>query len=631
MIGGAPYLPSNLIRIWLNAPGYSKKLSLLNLEDLDFTYIRKIVKELISCLDKDFKKLRDGPVINSSIMLKQNLHLLEDFEQVVEAKENVPQAIDDPEDPHRWFETDPDNAGYHNEKVLYRTSVDAQLGSKDDRQKSSNAPYMLLLWTTAVENDIFISLCNQRGTVNLCRKVTVDDLEKVESAEGMVPFGIDFPSQEAEIKLLSPRENQDFIAIPKKFFAGIRERGARPGELVIYQNSLRAYNLPQRHATYSTFGGMTSSKHSSCGISVYESLSKRCWETTRRLVISSAPGSPKPSCVSHWLPADQIRITVEGSKATIAWSDCGQLEKIGDGKFGYTYSFVYKPENPNRKIHLEFSNHLDAQTLEECLLFPTEISPNVSLKFKLSSPFQDARVYRLFDEEEPERQYHSIAVADKSPRGPHMTQMFYVYRDLDWILKISNDISNVIDFPCLQTSSYVSTKPRLHGEPIPTDTPPEFNKVTEKLTSARVRLGCIHDLARFMEGLTGWRLKFFQCAPKVVLSDSGHLIKNTKEVFKMVGVQLWEKASETSRSRTQLAIRLDGQMKEPWITASLHEVAHGSRQGTNRFTSELLGLTIQRGIAVDTKFMTATSRTQDQQSARKRWKIAMTFEEMSGQ
>lgn len=48
--------------------------------------------------------------------------------------------------------------------------VDAQLGRKDERSKSLGAPYLLLLWAKTGESEIFVSLCNQSGTLNLCRK-----------------------------------------------------------------------------------------------------------------------------------------------------------------------------------------------------------------------------------------------------------------------------------------------------------------------------------------------------------------------------------------------------------------------------------------------------------------------------
>ncbi len=47
--------------------------------------------------------------------------------------------------------------------------VDAELGPKDERSKSLGAPYMLLLWTKKEESETFVSLCNQRRTLNLSR------------------------------------------------------------------------------------------------------------------------------------------------------------------------------------------------------------------------------------------------------------------------------------------------------------------------------------------------------------------------------------------------------------------------------------------------------------------------------
>ena len=607
--------------------------------DLTYTHIRRIIKDLANSLDRDLLERRgensDLPAFDSSIVFKHNLLLLEDFEQAIEAKENVPKAMDDPASSHRWLEVDQDNAGYKYEKVMFRTFVNAQLGSKEgERSKSSNAPYMLLLWTKAGESDLLISLCNHPGTVNLSRNLVAEDLKRLENRDENMPISIDFPSQEAEVKFLDSKEVLDFFDVPRHFFAAMKERNPRPGELSIYQAPLSTYcdSRPQSDHTWQTDGSISSGKSSSCGIRVYESMAKRCWKATRRLVISSAPCSTNPVCVSHWLPLDHIRIIVEGPNVMITWSDCGQLKKVRDGNHGWTYSYNYKPEVPNRRIHLEFENDLEARRLEDCLLFPTEMPPHVSLRVDAPSSFQDARIYRLEDEAEPETQYHAVVLTKREPKGPHMTEIFYVYRDLDWVLKTKNDIPSVVEFSDLHTAFYVSTIPRSTYKLNDTDKTPEFSAVTEVLKSAHVELGCDHDLVKFMQGLTGWRLKFFRLAEKLVLTDTGHLIWNNKEVYKNVGIQLWEKASEEGRPRTQLAIRLDRQVKDRWMTASLFEVGHGSPHTALSFNVELQGLIIQHGIEIDSKEMTATNRgNQGQFSSKKRWKVTMVFQGIDGE
>ncbi|KAK4692952.1 hypothetical protein P7C71_g4350, partial [Lecanoromycetidae sp. Uapishka_2] len=407
--------------------------------------IRRLVKDLARSLDRDLIRRRDNspefPAFEDELLLKQNLSLIESFEQTIEAKENVPNAMDDLADAHRWLEVDDDNAGLPHERVKFRTFVNAQIGSKDYRSKSSSAPYMLLLWTTVDESDLLVSLCNQQGTVNLSRTLLRSDLEAYEKVNETTPFVIEFPSQEAEVMFLTSQDILDFSELPRQHFQAMKQREPHAGELAIFQAPLSAYSetSPSRQVREQHTPSMAASKTSSCGLRLYETVSDKYWRITRRLVISSAPDSADPHCISHWLPLDCVRVAVEDAKATVSWSDCGKLQEFGDGKFGVHYSYRYKPEEPNRKIHLEFRNALDAQNLEQCLLYPTEMPPQLSTKLDIPYAFQNNRTYRLFDVDEPNKGYHAIASTMKSPQGPHMTQLHYIYRDYDWIIKSKPD------------------------------------------------------------------------------------------------------------------------------------------------------------------------------------------------
>ena len=97
------------------------------------------------------------------------------------------------------------------EKVLFRTFVNAQLGTRNNRSKSPSAPYMLLLWTAADYCDIFVSLCNHRRSVNLSRKIAAEDLESHKAGDEPTIFSIKFPTQEAEIGFLSPEDAAEFF------------------------------------------------------------------------------------------------------------------------------------------------------------------------------------------------------------------------------------------------------------------------------------------------------------------------------------------------------------------------------------------------------------------------------------
>lgn len=604
-------------------------------EDLSYVSVRKMVKDLSASLHNELLESRNSSQgfepIDGNVLLKYDLHLLESFEQTIEAEENVPEAMDDPITALRWFEIDQDNAGMQNEKVLFRTFVNAQLGSRSGRSKSPSAPYMLLVWTAADECDIFVSLCNHRGSVNLSRKLVAEDLEKYEAGDDPTLFSIKFPTQEAEIKFLSHEDAAGFFAQPKISFAALERIKPRSGELAICHTSLSTYSdsSPRAFSRDGKAKTMASSETSSCGLRIYESMPDKCWKTTRRLVVNTPPDSTKPECVSHWLPVDRIKMVVEGTKVTVRWSDCGHLTKKDLGNFAFQYSYIYKADEPNRKIDLEFRSASEAQRFENCLLLPTEMPPQVTTKVEIPSAFQDVRIYRLFDVDEPDRGYHSIALCKKNPKGPHSTEIYYVYRDLDWVLSTKNGTLSIIDFPSLQISHYVSTIPRLQYQPNASDPSPEFSDVVEKHKAAHFELGCDHDLKRFMHGLTGWTLIFFRPLAKLHLVEPGHLLKNPKEQYRNVHVQLWQKPAEEGQPQIQLAVRLGDETTTKdgcWITASLFEAHCKSEHSSMSYNVEFQALLLRRGGEVDTKYMAATTRRPKEQAASKKgWKTTLTF------
>ena len=611
---------------------------LANADDraLTYTNIRRIIKNIAASVHQDLSLRRDPdpvlPPLGEEGILKHDLALLESFEQNIEAEENVPNAIDDDVTGFRWMEIDQDNAGLLHERVKYRTFVNAQIGSRNDRLKSSSAPYMLLLWTTAEESDLMVSLCNQRGTVNLSRRLTAEDLEKYDSLAELKPFVFDFPSQDAEIMFLTTQDFLDFLKLPKSFYEKMRERGPRSEELAIFQATLSTYAdiSGQRHPSDDQAQSLAGDKHSSCGLRLYESISDKCWKTTRRLVISASPNSPNVRCVSHWLPLENVRITTTDAKVTVAWSDCAQLTPKSKGNYDEHFAYEYRAEEPNRKIHLKFRHSSDAQEFAETLLYPTELPPQVIIKSEIATNFSNTRIYRLFDTDEPNQQYHAIVSTRRSPKGPHCTEIFYTYRDLDWTLqtKSSASMPSAIAFERLQTAHHISTITRTQAKPAPGDPSPEFASTTESSKRAHLELACDHDLANLIRGVFGWQLAVYLPVPKLVLIDTSRLLRNTKEALRNVAVQLYRKSAEQGPPHVQLAVRLEGKVKDRWITMVLAENSYKS----DYHTFEIGGVAVRRGVEVDTKYMCATKKgAETGRVPRGPWKVAITFESSSGE
>lgn len=69
----------------------------------------------------------------------------------------------------RWITVEQEDAGDESEQVLFRTFVNAAIGSRRVRFKSKGAPYMLILSTKEGESEPRVTLCNQSGTLSLTR------------------------------------------------------------------------------------------------------------------------------------------------------------------------------------------------------------------------------------------------------------------------------------------------------------------------------------------------------------------------------------------------------------------------------------------------------------------------------
>ncbi len=295
--------------------------------------------------------------------------------------------------------------------------MNAQIGQRHERSKSSNAPYVILLWTKAGDSEIIVSLCNQRDTMNLSRKLIAEDVEyDHRDAEGAyqdddaTALHLDFPSQSAEINFLTASDFRDFRQGPKRFFDAVRGRDPRPGELTVFQTVLRSYrNADTAMSTVDLSGSDSAHKSfASCELRLYEQMDETCWKSIRRLVISSAADSKKLGSVSHWLPISNVRLQVEDLTVTLSWSDCAHLEKKSGGNYNPYYSYVYRPDVPNQKLILLFNHSDDAQRFEECILYLTETPPQVRLigKIDSASAFQETRIYSLYDQDDPDRGYH---------------------------------------------------------------------------------------------------------------------------------------------------------------------------------------------------------------------------------
>lgn len=69
-------------------------------------------------------------------------------------------------DEGRWITVEQDDAGEEEEKVLFRTFVNALIGIKPRRHRST---CMLLLYTKKSESELQVTITNQSGSCSLNR------------------------------------------------------------------------------------------------------------------------------------------------------------------------------------------------------------------------------------------------------------------------------------------------------------------------------------------------------------------------------------------------------------------------------------------------------------------------------
>lgn len=538
--------------------------------DLTKPRVRKLVQDLLKALKSDLhhrqhdERSREAP--DTDTLLKQDLSLLETFEQTVEAKENVPRAMDDLTTSQRWITIDKDHGGFPHERIQFRCFVNAQIGQRHERSKSSNAPYVILLWTKTGESEITVSLCNQRDTLNLSRKLTAEDLEDWKTLnKGATAIHLDFPTQLAEINFLTVQDFEGFRAGPKNFFEAVRGRDPLTGELTIFQTVIKSYRNAEPSSTIDQQNAAPSPKSLGyCQLRLYEQMDETCWKSVRRLVVSSVADSKKLGSVSHWLPISNVRSQVEDCTVTLSWSDCGHLEKKSGGNYNPYYSYVYRSDQPNQKVILLFAHGDDAQRFEDCILFLTETPPQVRLSATIggSSAFQETRIYSLFDQDDPNRGYHGIVYAKKSPKTYHCSQVCYVYRDLDFSFRNQNPAE--IDLHNVRVPHYISNRHKMLTRPKEREIVPQFREATWLHQSLQLTFSCDNDAVHFLSGLTGWRLQFYRQCAKLVLTDTSQFRK-PKKTHKAAEIQLWEKAAPEGRPWTQLVVR-SAEAEHPWLT-----------------------------------------------------------------
>ncbi|KAL8955350.1 MAG: hypothetical protein Q9183_006688, partial [Haloplaca sp. 2 TL-2023] len=194
---------------------------------------RKLFYNLSDGMNEDLSKFKPSDLPGTEAVMSQNINiweLLQPEEEMFEEEDFLPG-----QDNQRWITVDQADAGDEDETVLYRTFVNAAIGSKKYRIKSRGAPYMLSLSTKDGESQPKVTICNQSGTISLTRDLTPDDLrlhanhqsvssEDIDTEDG-IP--LNFGRMNVTVGFVDEDAQRAFMGIPKNYFNTVKRREPR--------------------------------------------------------------------------------------------------------------------------------------------------------------------------------------------------------------------------------------------------------------------------------------------------------------------------------------------------------------------------------------------------------------------
>lgn len=100
--------------------------------------------------------------------MEQNCNIWEPLQPEEENYDNDEELLPGLEN-GRWITVESDDAGEEDEKVLFRTFVNAAIGRKRTRIHSQGSPYLLLLSIKQGESEPKVTICNQTGSLGLSK------------------------------------------------------------------------------------------------------------------------------------------------------------------------------------------------------------------------------------------------------------------------------------------------------------------------------------------------------------------------------------------------------------------------------------------------------------------------------
>ena len=473
-------------------------------------------------------------------------------------------------DNSRWITVEPGDSGNQDERVKFRTFVDAAIGGRASRVHSRGASYMLLLYTMDGESEPMVALVNQSGSLGLNRKLTVDDLEEfsppsspaidVGRTREMDAVQLNFGKLETRIRFVSDTESRGFMDIPREYFKIVKRREPRElskaTETIIFESSLEmAIEL-----NTSTMKQLSKkSKNESCNLRILETTCKEGWRTTRRLVLSSSAAERHPWCKEFFLPTDRVQLSQDLARVVyIKWSDCSQEDFAKtDGNYNTVYTYVYDDTKPNHAYSFFFRFDTDADRFKMKVLSLTQ-PPTFVWEH---GPDQSGAIYEVSDTDPKPKKYKGIMLISRVLDWTY-AQIFYSYRDTDFKY---DETHLSVNFPQLSYTDYKSSHVKELWKP---PEPAYFSECVKKVNQQTFEFPSSAILRDFMSSMSVEQNKLlFSAHASYILTEKSTIFSRSGSKNKgEAEVQLWKMGNQL-----RFVSRWGDLVDEKWLSMQITE------------------------------------------------------------
>ena len=586
---------------------------------------RKLFYNLSDGISEDFNDFKPVDAPERDTLLAQNYNiweLLQPEEETYDEDDLMPGLENG-----RWITVEQDDAGEQDEQVLFRTFVDAAIGSKKYRMRSKGAPYMLLLSTKEGQSEPKVTLCNQSGTLSLTRDFTIEDLQERERT--LSPFAgsnirpreavpLNFGQMNIMVAFTNEEDLQSFMYIPQAYFDAVSRREprqlAKATETLLFSRSVEVFEQLKASTMKPT---IPRQQFRSCDLRVLETTCKEGWRTTRRLVISSSAGERKPWCTELFLPLSRVQIRRDGiaRQCTVKWSDCAhQVNDKTDGNYNKIYTYLYDDTNPNIAVSLLFRNSQDATDFEL-----TALQLSLTPIFDWTSGPDARHVYIVSDTEPDPKKYKALLLTHTRFDWKY-SELFYMYRDTDF----QYDRSSLrVRFPQVYYADYISTHvDKLYKPPL--DQPPHFSHCEKKVGNTPIDFTEESVAMQFMSSLTSaYTLIFSRRVHYITTKPPSRFGGGSKSNKGTAEVQLWIKGNSV-----RLISRWDDKVEDKWLSFTVPRDGLDHKRDSNR--ASLPKVEYDRGRKIDMANLVARD-SRDKKEERKRvGPVTIAFESVRG-